>query len=59
MNSSADMLSLLTRANCHYTMRLGLSETAGSLFLLGMESLSTLLIHAILSLKMSILLWIF
>jgi hypothetical protein len=35
-----DLLSLLAGANHHYTLGLGLSETAGSLFLLGMGSLS-------------------
>jgi hypothetical protein len=35
-----DLLSLLAGANRHYMMHLGLRETAGSLFLLGMESLS-------------------
>jgi hypothetical protein len=35
-----DLLSLLAGANHHYTMGLGLSETAGSMFVLGMESLS-------------------
>jgi hypothetical protein len=55
-----DLLSLLAGANRHYTLGLGLSETAGSLFLLGMGSLShsLLLIQVVLSLKMSVLLWI-
>jgi hypothetical protein len=56
--SGGDLLSLLAGANHHYTMGLGLSETVVSLLLLGMESLSLLLIQAVLSLKMSVLLWI-
>jgi hypothetical protein len=55
-----DLLSLLAGANHHYTLGLGLSENAGSLFLLGMGSLSLslLLIQVVSSLKMSVLLWI-
>jgi hypothetical protein len=61
MNGGGDLLSLFSGANHHYRMGLGLSETVVSLFLLGMESLSLSSAHTgcfVLSLKMSVLLWI-